>query len=141
MCQHIFTIHYIYLIRGINSWEGLLPRYLALCHRSTGLGRAGHGTGVYRGRTPALTRVSIEDNLFENVCQAVFYFLVFYMMLPVEFATPLCINLVGNGCVSDTHFAPPGLDKYRHYAAIHLSPLRGFGKLHISLSTSGAKGV
>ena len=43
-------------------------------HRSTGLGRAGHGTGVCRGRTPALTRVSIEDNLFGNVCQAVFIF-------------------------------------------------------------------
>ncbi|MDE0482924.1 MAG: hypothetical protein OXI67_10125 [Candidatus Poribacteria bacterium] len=61
------------MIRGINSWEGIITLIPRIYHRSTGLGRAGHGTGVCRGRTPALTRVSIEDNLFRKVCQAVFY--------------------------------------------------------------------
>ncbi len=57
---------------GLTRGRGLLPRYLVLYHRSTGLGRAGHGTGVCRGRTPALTRVSMKHNRLQKECQAVF---------------------------------------------------------------------
>ena len=40
----------------------------------------------------------------------------------------ISVNLASNICAFDTPFAPLGLDEYGHYAAIHLSPLRGFGK-------------
>ncbi len=51
----------------------------------------------------------------------------------------LGVNLASKVCAFYTPVAPLGLSSVLILRAIHLSPLRGFHKSHIS--TSGAKGI